>query len=448
MTTEARRHVFLIGLDSFHRKMLAALSHADEYEFHPLLEHHELTDQASYPVDHLIDKALREIRSFPGRVDAVVAYMDFPASTMLPVLCRELGLPSASLESVLACEHKYWSRLEQSKVVPEAVPRFSLVDPFAAVDAPPLPFPFWIKPVKSWGSVLGFRIANRRDYQRALETFRANIERIGEPFNSLLRRARLPPEVAPADGCHCIAEEILSGRQCTLEGYVLGGQVRFYGAVDSIRYHNSSTFSRYEYPARLPRAVVERMQNVVQRCLGRIGLDRSAFNAELLWNASQDHVSLLEINTRVAQHHGDLFEKVDGRSNLEVAVEVALGREPVMAHRRGAFGAAAAFFWRRFEDGVVTHVPSRQRIRALERRFPSTVVELLVQRGTRLSDLVEQDSYSYACAMTYVGARDHRELLDKYAQITRALDFRFSRPVATRRPTVARRPHGLDMEAP
>jgi hypothetical protein len=50
--------------------------------------------------------------------------------------------------------------------------------------------------------------------------------------------------------------------------------------------------------------------------------------------------------------------------------------------------------------------------------------------------------------MTYVGARDHRELLDKYAQITRALDFRFSRPVATRRPTVARRPHGLDMEAP
>lgn len=448
MTRPRRREVFLIGLDRFHRNKLGRLSHANECAYHALLAHDELVDRQSYNVDRLMDKALSELRAFAGPVDAVVAYMDFPASTMVPVLCRELGLPSASLESVLCCEHKYWSRLEQSKVVPDAVPRFALVDPFSSDGAPPLPLPLWLKPIKSWGSFLGFRIANRRDYGRAIETIGANIGRVAKPFNSLLRRARLPAEVADVDGYHCIAEEILSGRQCTLEGYVLGGQVRFYGAIDSIRYHNRSTFSRYEYPSRLPRAVLGRMQSIVEKAIGQIGLDRSAFNAELLWSPPQDHVALVEINTRVAQHHGDLFEKVDGRSNLEAAVEVALGREPQMLHRRGQFGVAAVFFRRELEDGLVTRVPHARRIREIERRFPSTVVHLLVRPGMRLSQLVEQDSYSYACAMTYVGARDHRELLARYSQIAPMLDFRISKRIATPRTGMPARHHGLSMEAP
>jgi len=44
-------------------------------------------------------------------------YMDFPVSTMLPLICKEFGTRSPSLESLLKCEHKYWSRVEQKKVI-------------------------------------------------------------------------------------------------------------------------------------------------------------------------------------------------------------------------------------------------------------------------------------------------------------------------------------------
>src|SRR5690625_7258580 len=63
-------------------------------------------------------------------VDGLIHYLDFPASTTAPILCSEFGLPSASLEAVLKCEHKYWSRLEQMRSIPDHIPEFEDFDPF------------------------------------------------------------------------------------------------------------------------------------------------------------------------------------------------------------------------------------------------------------------------------------------------------------------------------
>ena len=43
------------------------------------------------------------------------------------MLSERYGTRSTSLESVVKCEHKYWSRLEQQKVIDEH-PRFGRVD--------------------------------------------------------------------------------------------------------------------------------------------------------------------------------------------------------------------------------------------------------------------------------------------------------------------------------
>lgn len=71
---------------------------------------------------------------------------------------------------VLGCEHKYWSRLQQRQVAPEYVPMFEAVDPFndAAMDAIGVDTPFWIKPVKSFSSHLGFRVGNFREARQML----------------------------------------------------------------------------------------------------------------------------------------------------------------------------------------------------------------------------------------------------------------------------------------
>jgi hypothetical protein len=43
--------------------------------------------------------------------------------------------------------------------------------------------------------------------------------------------------------------------------------------------------------------------------------------------------------------------------------------------------------------------------------------------GDRLSELTNQDSYSYELANIYVGAQDEAELIEKYQRCIRALPF-------------------------
>lgn len=416
-----RRNVFLIGLNGFNRAKLETVTNRHQYAFHGLLDepHH-------YDVPGMLAEAEQELRAFAGTVDAVVGYVDFPISTMLPLLCGKLGLRSPVLESVLKCEHKYWARLEQRKVIPESIPQFTAVDPFDAdalrkID---LPFPFWIKPIKSSGSYLGFRVHDEHTFTRAMRTTCEHIAKLGKPFNFVLEHATLPPEVARVDGNHCIAEEIMTGRQCTLEGFVFEGNVEYHGVVDSIREANRSSFARYEYPSRLPLDVQARMAAIGTKVLTHVGFDNSGFNMEFFWDAPRNRIRLLEINTRVAQHHSDLFEKVDGMSNHEVPIQIALGNRPNIPHRQGMYPRAATFFLRAYHDAVVTDVPSPEEIGALEQAFPGTIVQLQVEAGMRLSDLHEQDSYSYILAIVYMGAGSHQQLLANWRVCAERLRFR------------------------
>lgn len=415
-----KKTVFLIGLNEFNRAKLETIKDAEDYTFHGLMEepHH-------YRVKEVLAEAERTLRAYSGHVDAVVGYMDFPVSTMLPILCARFGLRSPTLEAVLKCEHKYWSRHEQSQVIGEHIPHFALVDPFDdnALANIPLDFPFWMKPVKSAASYLGFRITNREDFARAIRATRENIAKLAEPFNFVLGHAKLPPDIAPVDGYHCIAEEIVSGAQCTLEGCMFEGEMLVHGVVDSVRTPNRSSFARYQYPSRLPKLVQREMAEVARRFLRHVEFDNSGFNIEFFWDRRRDRVWLLEVNTRVAQHQSDLFEKVDGTTNHEVPIKVALGRRPQIPHRRGPFRCAATFFLRAYKNARVEAVPSAAQIRGLAERYPGTVVQLQVRPGDLLSTLHEQDSYSYALAIIYIGADSEKELLRRYRECVAALTF-------------------------
>ena len=424
----SRKNVFVLGLNAFNRAKLQSIHDAERYEFVGVLEPALIYDAIEFDMPGLLSQAEARIAAHGGPVDAIVGYIDFPVSTMLPLLCRRFGARGPSLESLLKCEHKYWSRLEQRRVVPEHIPRFCAFDPFA--DDPlaqiDLPFPFWVKPIKASGSHLGFRIADRGAFERALPEIRARIGNLGEPFNYVLQQADLPPEVADIDGHFCIAESLIGGRQCTVEGYCQNGRAHVHGIVDSIRLPNRSSFARYQYPSRLPPRVRRRMTEITARFLEHVGYDDAAFNVELFWQPKGDHVWLLEVNTRVAQHHSELFEKVGGVSNHEVAVEVALGSRPRMPETGGEFTCAAAFFLRTYADAFVEAVPSEAWIAAVAREVPGTVVDLHVSEGMWLSELPEQDSYSYYLAIIYVGAHGQRELLRRYRRVVERLPFRLS----------------------
>ncbi len=146
------KNVFVIGLNDFNLDKLNHVQRADHVQFHPLLSSQDVLEQESYDMEGILSRATEQLEQFPGTVDGIIHYIDFPVSTTVPLLCRRFGLPSASFESVLKCEHKYWSRLEQRQVVPDHVPQFACFDPFddQALAKLPLEFPFWIKPIKSF----------------------------------------------------------------------------------------------------------------------------------------------------------------------------------------------------------------------------------------------------------------------------------------------------------
>ncbi|WP_416139462.1 ATP-grasp domain-containing protein [Halomonas sp. HK25] len=425
------KNIFVVGLNDFNRERLETLRGAERYRFLGVIEPEAVYDTELFDIGAMLDEATARLEAFDGTIDAIVGYMDFPVSTMLPILCERFGTRSTSLESLLKCEHKYWSRRVQREVIPDHIPAFTAFDPFddeamTHIGEAGLYFPFFVKPIKSSGSRLGFRIDTPEDFYHAIAQLRDSIGTIADPFNTVLKHAHLPPEIAAVDGHFCMAEEIIGGWQCTVEGYVFEGEVLSYGIVDSLRYPQVLSFFHYRYPSGLPENIQATMVKLTDTIMTHIGYDNAAFNVEYFWDEVQGRIWLLEINTRISQSHCDLFEKVDGVSNQQVTIDLGLGQRPDMPRRKGEFPIAAKFFHRVFfTDAVVTRVPTDAELAELLADFPGCQIAIQVEEGQRLSSLPEQDTYSFALAHVYLGAATAEQLLADYDQLVARLTFEF-----------------------
>ena len=426
-----KKNVFVIGLDDFNRAKLERLPLAQGVNFLPALTVQDIRGVESFSMKALIDQAIETIER-EDRVDGICTYWDFPGTTMLPILCERFGVPGPSLDAVMKCENKFWSRQEQKKVIPEHIPQFRAVDPFDehAFEKIDLIAPFWIKPIKSFRSFLSYRINGPQVFEEAMAEARRHIQYMGDPFMYLMQHYGMPAELVDMKET-MIAESPLEGAMCTLEGYVFDGTVSGYGVVDSVRDGDRSSFTRYEYPSSLPLEVTHRMIDVARRALGQIGYDNGCFNAEFFYDSTSDNVYLLEINPRCSQAHTDIFEKVHGISHLNVMLSIALGQRPRPLERKGRHNLAGHFMMRVFEDGRVWKVPGEAEIAALRSELPDAEVKIAVKPGMTLSELRGQDSYSYELGNVFVGGRDQTELLERYGRALEILSFEITPNVKT-----------------
>ncbi|MEF2551669.1 ATP-grasp domain-containing protein [Aurantimonas sp. A2-1-M11] len=426
------KNVFVVGLNELNKDRLKRLRGVKDVTFHGLLTPAQVSETQEFDIPALLKEAEDTLDAFDGSIDAIVGYIDFPVSTMLPLLCKKYGTRNASLESLLKCEHKFWSRKVMAEVIPEHTPKFTAFDPFddkalSKIGEADLRFPFFVKPIKSSGSRLGFRIDSPEDFDYATEKLRAEIGQISEPFNYVLEKADLPDEIRAVEGHYCMAEQVIGGRQCTVEGYVYDGEVVPYGTVDSIRYPQVLSFFYYLYPSTLPRRVQDQMWEITRKLMKHIGYDNAGFNIEYYWDEVQNKIWILEINTRIAQSHCDLFEMVDGVSHQQVTIDLGLGREPGMLFRKGRKNIAAEFFYRVFfNDATVSRVPSRAELEVAAEQVEGTRITSYVARNMLLSELPEQDAYSYAVASVWMGANNQSKLLWNYEQVMKKLNYEFS----------------------
>ncbi len=425
----SRLNVVVLGLDQTNMDLLKRVPHADRYEFHALMSIYDMQSQEDIPIAEILDTAEERIAAFEGDVHAIVGFWDFPVSTIVPVLAERFGLRSASLDAVLRCEHKYWSRLVQREVIDE-YPPFALVD----LDEPRLPaevgYPCWLKPVKSFSSKLAFEVTDDEEFATAVRKLREGVGTVGEPFEYLLKQVDLPPEIAEAGGQAAVAEQALSGNRAAVEGYVLNGEVVVYGVLDSLVYPGVASFLRHQYPSQLPEQMTERLADVSRRVIAGVGLDNTTFSIEYFCDPETGEVNLLEINPRHSQAHAELFEHVDGYPNHRYMVNVALGETPAPA-ADGPYAISARWYLRRFTDGVLSRGPSEEEIAAVERDIDGVHVYRKASDGERLSEGRHADSYSYELAEIIVGADDEEQLSEKYERCVDALRFEFADGDAT-----------------
>ena len=79
-----------------------------------------------------------------------------------------------------------------------------------------------------------------------------------------------------------------------------------------------------------------------------------------------------------------------------------------------------------FNDATLARTPSRAELEVASEQVEGTRIASYVKRGMRLSELPEQDAYSYAVASVWMGANKQSKLLWNYEQVMKKLNYEFS----------------------
>jgi len=421
----ARATLLTVGVAAEDFAEIARLPEADRFRFLAVGGEDEAVEPERCRPRALIAEARRLARAHPGGVAGVIGTEDYPPSLLVPAIAAALNLPAPSLAAVLRCEHKGWSRILQRRLVPEATPPFFLVDPGRPGRLDTLPYPLWVKPVKAYMSMFGRRVAGPADMAAHLADLARVLPPFARPFDELLALAPPLSDHADVTGAWAVAERVMAGRQCTLEGYVFQGEVTVLGIVDSIRFPNRVSFKHFLYPSALPSAAQGAMAQVARRLMPALGFRHGQFNIEFFWDPARRRAAIIEVNSRFSPQFADLFEKVDGFSTYGVLLDLALGRRPRHGFRQGRHRMAGSFVLRRFTDALVTRVPGPADLGRALAHEPDARVKLRAKAGERLSQW-PQDSYSFRYGLIHVGGDDLPAMRAKVRRIARALDFGFA----------------------
>ncbi|MGH9345422.1 MAG: ATP-grasp domain-containing protein [Terriglobia bacterium] len=372
-----------------------------------------IIDPPEVEIERILTRCVSE------EVQAIVSTDDYPGATIAAIVAQRLNLPGVSPEANLLCQHKYLSRRIQRAAAPEAVPKFYLLDANPEAGLPPdLKFPVFVKPVKSFFSVGAGRV-DSLDQLRSIQNEWLNKASFFQPFDAMLRKYAghaMRTEFL-------LAEEVLTGWQTTLDGYVYDGEVYPVGVVDSIMFPGTIAFQRFEYPSRLPDGVQNRMCGIAKKVMGEMNFGDGQFNMEFIYDAAADTVRIVEINPRMSSQFGDLYEKVDGRNSYSVMLDLAMGRRP-SPKGKGRHAMAASCVQRTFQNQKVVKLPSPRQVEKLLEQYPDMRIEILATEGLRLSQQM-QDSCSYRYGLINIGGRDREEILDIFDHCSKELTFVF-----------------------
>src|SRR5688572_1259981 len=358
----------------------------------------------------------RLVRRWRGRIDGVFSNNEYFGALIAAAVAERLGLPGTPPRVMVTAQHKYYARLEQRRIVPEAVPEFS-VFPFDVREpsAIGLSYPLYVKPVRATFSVLVRRVENFAQLQRHLQFSWLEeflIRKLVKPFNDLMPRY----SDFTIDAHHLIAERPVAGQEVNVDGFVRDGEVHFIGLCDAVMFPGTDQFERFVYPSRVPPAVEERMRALAARLLQGMGYRHGFFNLEMIWDPASDQLMLIELNPRLASQLAGLYRRVDGINPHRMLLELCTGAAPRALRVPTGCSIAASLVSRRFDGLPLEREPSAADVARVRRRFPDAAVMLYLKRGQALErEMKWLGSYRYA--VVNMGGASEEILNHRYAEI-------------------------------
>ena len=330
--------------------------------------------------------------------DGIAATKDRSA-LLAAFVAERRGLPGPDPRAIVSCQHKPTSREIQRRVAPEATPLFALLDD----GEPPFPPPWWVKPV------VGRLSQEARRAGSASEL--VDLPEDSEYRDEYADLARLPTR----DVRGFLVEELVTGDEVTLEGYVYEGGVTVVGVTDSVKYPGTSSFERFEYPSALPDDRLRELGRLAETLVRAHGLDACFFNIEF-FVPTEGPSKIVELNARIASQFSPLVEAVHGRSTYDVLFALACGEDPRW-EGNAPNGVAISYVMRVFEDAVVESVPKAE-----------NGLEVLVRPGARLSEQGTNDTASFRLAIFTEWAETREAALRRCRERAQSLRFGLAAP--------------------
>lgn len=375
-------------------------------------------------INHIVNQS----KSGKLPIHGVASSSDYPGSLVAASIASELKLPGCPMEAIFYCSHKYYSRVIQQKFMPEICPSFTIVAPTSKrVDE--IPYPFFLKPVKSVMSVLACHIDSEQELVKRLEqhSTQTHLTQYVRAFNQLLRHYCPSMDL---DGSYMLAESLMSGYQVTVEGFICDRKVIIIGIVDSIMHPGTISFKRFDYPSHLPQYVQDRMGDICTQFVQYIGMNNTFFNVEMFYCSEapigQD-IKIIEINPRMCGQFADLYESVDGTNTYETLVSLAAGDKPQWTPRRGIYKVAASFPLRMFKDARIVYIPGVDKFQNIMQKWQHVTIarSFCNKIGQRLSELGHYDGVSYKYGVVNMAGHSLKTMLEEFQTINEELGFKF-----------------------
>lgn len=423
-----KKNILVVCPTARDKHELSNPSFLEKYHIHFQKHDHTLLEKVlcgcigDFPISYSPRNQIEALLQFckKNAIDAVISTEDYPGCIYASVINTQLKKPGPTPQSVLTCQHKYYSRVFQKQYVPQATPDFRL---FSKVNFDTskinIAFPIFVKPVKSYFSILANKVNNQEELENALSSsippalFLQQLNWFLDKYSSFELNAN-----------YLLAETLLEGIQVTLEGFVFNSKIEILGIVDSIMFPETICFERFDYPSELSLSIQQRMESIAKEFIQGIKLDNTLFNIEFMYHPERDDIHIIEVNSRMSSQFADLYEKVDGFNPYQILIDISLGLQPGVKKKQGKYPVASSCVLRSFKNQLMIKTPSKEEILHLSQIIPDTYINIDVNAGQTLSSII-QDGKSFRYGIINIGAHSKEELLKKYSECKNNLTFEF-----------------------